>query len=235
MQSMNNTQNTGSSQEVFASEPRVYELGFLLSPTVNEGDLQEKRDALVAIITKAEGIVIDEGFPVLINLAYQIDVIIKNKKHQYDQGYFGWIKFDIAPHHVAQIHDACDTYPDIFRFLLIKTTRENTVTSEQPFKVAQESHDPITEDIDETTNDDVDDFTKIEGVGPVIAETLQEQGITTFDDLAESEVDHIEELIGDVQGSHDPGTWPKQAALARDGKWDELQELQEQLKGGVEQ
>ena len=29
-------------------------------------------------------------------------------------------------------------------------------------------------------------------------------------------------------------TWPKQAALAAEGKWDELKELQDKLDGGVE-
>jgi hypothetical protein len=31
---------------------------------------------------------------------------------------------------------------------------------------------------------------------------------------------------------HNPGTWPKQAKLAADGKWEELETLQKQLKGG---
>ena len=32
--------------------------------------------------------------------------------------------------------------------------------------------------------------------------------------------------------SHDPETWPKQAELARDGKWDELKKWQDELDGG---
>jgi large subunit ribosomal protein L21 len=28
-------------------------------------------------------------------------------------------------------------------------------------------------------------------------------------------------------------TWPQQAALAADGKWDELKELQDKLDGGI--
>jgi len=31
---------------------------------------------------------------------------------------------------------------------------------------------------------------------------------------------------------HDPTTWPKQAKLAADGKWDELKKLQDELDGG---
>jgi hypothetical protein len=31
---------------------------------------------------------------------------------------------------------------------------------------------------------------------------------------------------------HTPTTWPQQAKLAADGKWDELKKLQDELKGG---
>ena len=33
--------------------------------------------------------------------------------------------------------------------------------------------------------------------------------------------------------SKEPKTWPQQAALAADGKWDELKVLQDELMGGV--
>ncbi len=34
--------------------------------------------------------------------------------------------------------------------------------------------------------------------------------------------------------THDPETWPKQAEMARDGKWDELKVWQDELDGGRE-
>ncbi|WP_124979017.1 50S ribosomal protein L21 [Nonlabens xiamenensis] len=79
-----------------------------------------------------------------------------------------------------------------------------------------------------------DDLKKIEGVGPKIASTLNEAGIVTFADLAQSDPAKISEIIADVRGNHVPDTWPKQAQLAADGKWDELKELQDRLDGGVE-
>jgi len=33
---------------------------------------------------------------------------------------------------------------------------------------------------------------------------------------------------------NDPSTWPKQAEMARDGKWDELNVWQDELDGGRE-
>ncbi|KQC32232.1 50S ribosomal protein L21 [Nonlabens sp. YIK11] len=79
-----------------------------------------------------------------------------------------------------------------------------------------------------------DDLKKIEGVGPKIASTLAEAGLATFADIANSTPEKIAEIIADVRGNHVPDTWPQQAQLAADGKWDELQELQDRLDGGVE-
>lgn len=77
-----------------------------------------------------------------------------------------------------------------------------------------------------------DDLKKIEGIGPKIAETLAAAGIATFADLAKAKPAAISEIIAGVRGNHVPDTWPQQAKLAADGKWDELKELQDKLDGG---
>ena len=82
--------------------------------------------------------------------------------------------------------------------------------------------------------DKPDDLKKIEGIGPKIAETLNAAGITSFAELAKTDPAKIAEIIADVRGVHVPDTWPTQAQLAADGKWDELKELQDRLDGGKE-
>ncbi|MCD2258419.1 50S ribosomal protein L21 [Psychroserpens luteolus] len=77
-----------------------------------------------------------------------------------------------------------------------------------------------------------DDLKKIEGIGPKIASTLVEGGIVTFADLAKAKPAQISEIIAGVRGNHVTDTWPKQAKLAADGKWDELKKLQDELDGG---
>ena len=82
-----------------------------------------------------------------------------------------------------------------------------------------------------------DDLTKIEGIGPKINEILQEAGIPTFADLAGTDPERIREMLATAGGqfaTHDPETWPKQAEMARDGKWDELKVWQDELDGGRE-
>ncbi len=77
-----------------------------------------------------------------------------------------------------------------------------------------------------------DDLKKVEGIGPKIAETLIAAGITTFAELAKLKADKISDIIADVRGNHVTDTWPKQAKLAAEGKWDELKKWQDELNGG---
>ncbi len=80
-----------------------------------------------------------------------------------------------------------------------------------------------------------DDLKLVEGIGPKIAELLNAEGIVSFNDLAKAELSKIQEILdaaGPKYNIHDPGTWSHQAKLAADGKWDELMELQDKLKGG---
>ncbi len=77
-----------------------------------------------------------------------------------------------------------------------------------------------------------DDLKKIEGIGPKIAITLIEAGIATFADLAKAKPAKISEIITEVRGNHVTDTWPAQAKLAANGKWDELKKWQDELDGG---
>jgi large subunit ribosomal protein L15 len=80
-----------------------------------------------------------------------------------------------------------------------------------------------------------DDLKIIEGIGPKIADLLINEGIVSFADLAATPAERVKEIL-DAAGSsyamHDPTTWAQQAELARDGKLDELKELQDKLNAG---
>ena len=80
-----------------------------------------------------------------------------------------------------------------------------------------------------------DDLKKIEGIGPKAAEALTNAGIGTFALLAKANPAKIKEILTEASSrmAHlEPATWPQQAKLAADGKWDELKELQDKLDGG---
>ena len=82
------------------------------------------------------------------------------------------------------------------------------------------------------STDKADDLKKVEGIGPKIAETLIAAGISTFAELAKTDAAKISEIISDVRGNHVADTWPAQAKLAAEGKWDELKKWQDELNGG---
>ncbi len=80
-----------------------------------------------------------------------------------------------------------------------------------------------------------DDLSKIEGFGKKIAELLVNNNITGFKELSNATTAGLKKILesgGSRFSLHNPGTWPKQAKLAADGKWDELKQLQKELKGG---
>jgi DNA-directed RNA polymerase subunit beta' len=80
-----------------------------------------------------------------------------------------------------------------------------------------------------------DDLTKVEGIGPAIQSHLNAAGIMTFEQLSNTSVDDIRGLLaaaGPAFASHDPTTWPQQAAMAAQGRWEELQAWQDELDGG---
>ena len=80
-----------------------------------------------------------------------------------------------------------------------------------------------------------DDLTRIEGIDSKSASLLVSSGFTTFDALAKLDVTSIEKIFNAAGASYnllDPTTWPEQAQLAADGKWESLDKLQVELKGG---
>ena len=78
-----------------------------------------------------------------------------------------------------------------------------------------------------------DDLTKVEGIGPKINGLLQAAGIQTFAQLAAADMAQVKALL-EANGLPfiDPGSWSEQAGLAAAGKMDDLQALQDRLKGG---
>ena len=78
-----------------------------------------------------------------------------------------------------------------------------------------------------------EDLQVIEGIGPRSAQALSQAGVTSFAKLAEMTPVAIQDLLrGAGVRVPFPETWPEQAVLAADGKWDELETLQDTLQGG---
>ncbi len=79
-----------------------------------------------------------------------------------------------------------------------------------------------------------DDFKIIEGVGPKIETILKDAGYQTWEDISKTDTETIKEILkkaGEHFAFHNPKTWPEQAQLAHQGRWEELEEFQSILNG----
>jgi predicted flap endonuclease-1-like 5' DNA nuclease len=80
-----------------------------------------------------------------------------------------------------------------------------------------------------------DDLEIIEGIGPKIAEVLNQLGIKTFKQLSEMTTAQIQSIL-DTAGQNfrmaNPETWPDQADLAARNRWTTLKALQQVLIAG---
>jgi predicted flap endonuclease-1-like 5' DNA nuclease len=77
----------------------------------------------------------------------------------------------------------------------------------------------------------------IEGIGPKIEGLLKDAGIQHWQQLADTPVSRLKEILDAAGGNYDlavPDTWPRQAAMAAAGDWGALSAYQEELKGGRE-
>jgi predicted flap endonuclease-1-like 5' DNA nuclease/sRNA-binding carbon storage regulator CsrA len=103
--------------------------------------------------------------------------------------------------------------------------------------VVNEVIEPVVEDTSTPAADESagDDLKKIEGVGPKIESLMKEGGLKTWAAVAAASPESIKEILlaaGNRYKMHDPTTWPTQAGLALEGKWDELNKWQDEHKGG---
>ena len=79
------------------------------------------------------------------------------------------------------------------------------------------------------------DLTVVEGIGPKIQELFHNHDVKTWKALSECSLEKCQDVLtsgGDRFKMHKPGTWPKQAKFAYEGKWAELLKWQDELDGG---
>ncbi|MEZ5080536.1 MAG: hypothetical protein R2878_07775 [Thermoleophilia bacterium] len=81
----------------------------------------------------------------------------------------------------------------------------------------------------------IDDLTVVEGIGPKIARLCGENGISTWRQLAAAPVTRLQGILdaaGPSYRMHTPATWPRQAELLAEGRWEAFRDLVGELRGG---
>src|SRR3989344_6941685 len=112
---------------------QVYELGYLILGSFPEESLPEVVKKIKSLISNEIG----SEDPIKIDLAYTMTKSVGASSYVVDEAYFGWIKFDLpaeasakegGEHPVENIRAKLSEMSEVLRFILIKASRENTVT-----------------------------------------------------------------------------------------------------------
>lgn len=188
----------------------------LINPDLSQQEAGQTVEKVKDILGKQGASVISEGEVVDIDLAYQIITKIASKNERFDRAFFSWVKFEVEPSAQAGIKKEVDKIKkEVFRYLIVKTVADDEATDKYQNISLDEEEEVVDADDsseEEAVESDVidttasDDLTKIEGIGPVVAEALNSAGINTFADLAEKSKGEIEEIIANVAGNHNPET-----------------------------
>lgn len=121
---------------------QVYELGYLVLPSIPEENLGSTVDSLKSVISKAGGSIFDGEAPFMHDLAYPMSKTVGASKYVVNNAYIGWVKFECEPANIAEVKAAMEKMDEILRFLLIKTSRETTFTFAKAREVMGEKEAP---------------------------------------------------------------------------------------------
>ena len=123
---------------------RVYEVGYLLLPSIPEEKVPDEVSRITKFITDANGTIIKSGTPVLQPLAYEMEKHIATRNERFNDAYFGFVVFEGGPKIAISLKTELDATPSILRFLLIKTERE-VVPPVRKSKSAPEGDESVSE------------------------------------------------------------------------------------------
>lgn len=149
-------------------EAIVYELGYLVLPSVTEDNIPKVVSTIVSTIEKAGGKALDSESPFLEALAYSMSKTVGARKYVVDEAYIGWMKFEAEPSMVEAIKAGVEKIEEILRFLLIKAPRETTFTFAEAREVRRAKEEALS--------------------NPEPSPTLEEVGVPTPEDVGKESV-----------------------------------------------
>ncbi len=122
---------------------QIYEIGYHILPSVAEGDVAAEVSKINSVIKEKGGAMISEEFPELRSLAYDITKKIDTRNFNFSKAYFGWVKFEIDRSVIGEIKDSLEKQPNILRFIVVKTVRENTIYTPKSSERKSEKEDVV--------------------------------------------------------------------------------------------
>ncbi len=137
-------------------DSRVYEISFIFDNKLDEGAALEKSNALKQSIATLGGSFISEEAPYLRELAYEMIRVVNNVNVRFNEGYFGWIKFEMDAEKVKEFEKAIKLDEEVVRYLVVKTVRDNTVYTKRAPVIKAETLVNNEDDVNIDTTKDAD-------------------------------------------------------------------------------
>ncbi len=113
------------------SNSKVYEVGYLLAPTIKEEDVGVSYGNLKELVSSFGGEIISSEMPKMIALAYSMQKVTSNLRSKFNTAYFGWTKFIMDSQKVLELKKNLDLDSNFIRFLMLKTVKENTIAAKK--------------------------------------------------------------------------------------------------------
>ncbi|MEY2664641.1 MAG: hypothetical protein RIT04_449 [Candidatus Parcubacteria bacterium] len=126
---------------------KVYEIGYLLVSSIPKEKVAENVSALKDIIIKKGAKIISEEAPEFTTLAYTMVKKIGAANHRFNEGYFGWIKFDLAASEIESVKKAFEEHVNMLRVLVITTIRDTTYLGKKAPATAQLEEAAVVSDV----------------------------------------------------------------------------------------
>jgi len=137
----------------------IYEVSYLLLPSITTEDILDKSTSIKEMLVSSGATIISLETPVLIDLSYSMTKVVQTSRYKCDTAYFGWVKFEMTKDTTIQgggieaVKKFLDASPDVLRYLIIKTVRENTLLNG---KMKLQKEDKSKREEDETSLEVVD-------------------------------------------------------------------------------
>ncbi len=117
----------------------VYEIGFLIAPSVPEEKIPGEAEVITKIVTSAGASIIAEEAPHRMKLAYEMrKKNVGGTYEKYNEAYFGWTKFEVVSDGIEAIKKSIEAHPSVLRMLLVSTVRESTYLGKRAPAIAAE-------------------------------------------------------------------------------------------------
>lgn len=147
-------------------DSRVYEISFIFDNKIDESAALGKAEQLKQSIAALGGSFISEEQPYMRELAYEMIRVQNNINVRFNEGYFGWIKFELDAEKVKELEKGLKLDEEVVRYLIVKTVRDNTVYTKRAPVIKAETLVGNEDDvnIDTTTDGDIAETTEDKGI-----------------------------------------------------------------------